>query len=440
MSTNPFSRAVACVAILWSGAWVRPASAAPDAADAARLFAEATEICERNGGKLWGRSLCGPILLVDYTDLAVLANQADAGGKLKREGPLFRGTLPEEVIIANTPTEWSGTRWTQLVGPVPTEANKRHVLLAHELFHRIQPLLKLTRPEAGNRHLDTFEGRYLLQLEWRALARAVEGTSPDDRRLAIVDALAFRHERYRLFPDAAKEEGALETNEGIAEYTGVRLGLTTDHDRQAYAVYDLSAFVSAPTFVRSFAYATGPAYGLLLDEADPGWRGKLDSGLRFDELLSNAWKLDTATGDTLEQATMRYDKDDKLRASERQRDEERRTRLAAFKAHLVEGPVLSLPLKNSNYQFNPQTLVPLEGFGTIYPTMRLTDDWGALEVERGGALVHNTPSIATVGAVGADPSGMSGDGWRLKLNPGWNVQRGERPGDLSVVRTGDPAH
>ena len=72
-------------------------------------------------------------------------------------------------------------------------------MLAHESFHRIQPLLKLTRPEAGNRHLDTLEGRYLLQLEWRALAMALEARTPEDRRAAITDALAFRHERYRQF-------------------------------------------------------------------------------------------------------------------------------------------------------------------------------------------------------------------------------------------------
>ena len=433
MLTIPFPRTAALVALLLSGVWVWPAAAAPDATDAARLFDEAREICERDHGQLWGRSLCGPILLVDYTDRAVLTNQADAGGKLVREGALFRGVLPDSVIIANTPTQWSDTWWTQLVGPMPTDAAKRHVLLAHELFHRIQPMLKLTRPEAGNRHLDTLEGRYLLQLEWRALARALEAATPADRRPAVADALAFRHERYRLFPDAAKEEGALETNEGIAEYTGVTLGLTTDRDRVAYAVYDLSAFVAAPTFVRSFAYATGPAYGLLLDQADPAWRSQLSSGLRFDELLGKALELEAPADGTLEQRTARYD-DGTLRASEVRRDEQRRTRLAAFKARLVDGPVLSLPLDHSNYQFNPQTLVPLEGFGTIYPTMRLTDDWGSLEVERDGALVRHTPPIATVSAAGADPSGTSGDGWRLKLNPGWKVQRGERPGDLAVTR------
>ena len=426
-------------AALWAAVlWPRPAAAAPDAAEATRLFDEAREICERDGGKLWGRSLCGPILLVDYTDRAVLANEADAGGKLVREGALFCGVLPEEVIISNTPTQWSDTWWTQLVGPVPAETAKRHVLLAHELFHRIQPMLKLTRPEAGNRHLDTLEGRYLLQLEWRALAKALETQKPEDRRAAITDALAFRRERYRLFPDAAKEENALETNESLAEYTGVALGLTTEHERVAYALYDLSAFVAAPTFVRSFAYATGPAYGLLLDQADPAWRSKLGSGLRFDELLSNALKLEAPAGGTLEPRTARYD-DGTLRQNEVKRDEDRQVRLAAFKARLVDGSVLSLPLKNSNYQFNPQTLVPLEGFGTIYPTMRLVDDWGSLEVERDGALVRHTPPVATVSAVGADPAGSRGNGWRLKLNPGWTIRPGERAGDLLVTRTENAA-
>ena len=61
--------------------------------------------------------------------------------------------------------EWSGTGWTQLLWPVPSEPALLRVFLAHEMFHRIQPGLGLARPEAGNRHLDTLEGRYLLQLE-----------------------------------------------------------------------------------------------------------------------------------------------------------------------------------------------------------------------------------------------------------------------------------
>jgi hypothetical protein len=426
-------RILAAATMLFAGSGT-PATAAPDRAIAAGAFAEARRICTRDDGHLWGRSLCGPILLVDYTDRGVAANQADSQGQLRDEGGIFLGTLSPDVLIANTPTEWLGTRWTQLDLPLPERADERHVMMAHELFHRIQPELGLTRNDHGNRHLDTLDGRYLLQLEWRALARALTANAQPDRRAAIADALAFRLERYRLFPDAAAEEAALEIAEGVPEYTGVRVGLETPGERTAFAVHDLERFVSAPTFVRSFAYATGPAYGLLLDEADPAWRTKLNDGQRLDQLLMAAWHIDIGARD-LAARMARYD-DGSLHASEVARDRERQARLAAFRAALVDGPVLTLPLAHTNYQFNPQTLVPLEGFGTVYPSMRLTDDWGSLEVESGGALVRRNPRIATVTARGADAGGTSGEGWRLTLDPGWTVRPGERAGDLVVTRTG----
>ena len=414
------------------------ALAAPDPAGAAAIFAEARSICDRDGGHLWGRSLCGPILLVDPTDQVILANQADPGGVLKPSSGLFTGVLPASEILANTPVEWSGVRWTELIWPLHhfgdgdgyDETAKRHVMLAHELFHRIQPGLKLTRPDGGNQHLDTLEGRYLLQLEWRALAGALRAPSVASRRAAIADALAFRQERYRLFPQAAAEEAALEINEGVPEYTGVRLGLTTPQARIDYTVHDLSAFVPAPTFVRSFAYATGPAYGLLLDQADPHWRARLGSGQGLDQLLSSALRLSPASDVKAREAA--YD-NGTLRASEQTRDAARRARLAALKARLVDGPVLTLSMSHANYQFNPQTLQSLDAFGIVYPTLRLSAPWGVLEVE-GGALVDKEMTVATVSAAGIDPSNLKGDGWRLTLNSGWTVQPGPRKGDLVVTR------
>ena len=408
------------------------AGATPSLTEATRLFADAKAVCERDGGRLWGESICGPVLLVDWHDRLIVASAADADGVLRHDGAVYRGTLPDEVIVANTPTNWSGTRWTQIVVPTPDDGAARRVLIAHELFHRVQQGLGLTRPEAANHHLDTLEGRYLLQLEWRALARALQAPDRDARRAAIADALAFRHERYRLFSSAAAEEGALELNEGVAEYTGVRLGLETAAQRTAFALHDLQAFVSAPTFVRSFAYATGPAYGLLLDDADPAWRDRIRTR-RFDELLGRALRI-ASTDVRITDLARRYD-DGPLRAAEQRRETERLARSAAFKARLVDGPVLSLPLVHSNYQFNPQTLVPLDGSGTIYPTMRLTDDWGALEVESGGALVNIGKDQAVVTAVGIARGGLAGDGWRLDLRPGWTVQPATRAGDFTIACT-----
>jgi hypothetical protein len=59
------------------------------------------------------------------------------------------------------------------------------------LFHRIQSDLGFTPEKGYNEHLDTLEGRVWMQLEWRALRRALE-SSGSDRGEAVADALAFR--------------------------------------------------------------------------------------------------------------------------------------------------------------------------------------------------------------------------------------------------------
>lgn len=417
-----------------------PAVAAVDPVRAQALFREAAQLCGRDGGALWHHSLCGPILLVDWTDGTAVANQADAGGALKAAGPVFAGKLPEDLVIANTPIEWSGSRWTELLWPLPDDVAHRHVTLSHELFHRAQLELGMVQRDGGNLHLDTLEGRILLQLEWHALARALTAPDAGARRDAIADALLFRHERYRLFPDARAEERALELNEGVAEYTGVRVGLPTPAERSAYALRDLETFIMVPTFVRSFAYATGPAWGLLLDQADPGWRDKLAAAMKsgnpsgLDEMLQAALKLPEPPAAAVKAREADYD--DTLRPREVARDQARQAHLAELKAKLVDGPVLRLPLAghHASYQFNPTTLEALGPAGVVYPTMKLSADWGVLSVEQ-GALLDKQMSVAAV-AAGASADHAQGPGWHLTLNKGWSVAPGERAGDFVVKETG----
>jgi hypothetical protein len=83
------NRAMSCVALVLTCA----AAAAPAAGeafvsainlDAARKqFQAAQEICARDGGKFWGVSLCGPILLMDPQTRTVVANRRDGEGVLK---------------------------------------------------------------------------------------------------------------------------------------------------------------------------------------------------------------------------------------------------------------------------------------------------------------------------------------------------------------------
>ena len=211
----------------------------------------------------------------------------------------------------------------------------------------------------------------------------------------------------------------------------MRLGLTTPAARTAFAIDSLKPYTPEATFVRSFAYATGGAYGLLLDAADPAWRGKLKDGARFDQLLRAAMRLPASDLASAPARARAYD-DGTLRAAEVKRDAAMKARAAAQHARFVEGPVLVLPMKHSNRQFNPQTLQPLGDLGTVYPTLRLVDDWGVLEVED-GALMAKDMTTTVVSAAGMGPAGAKGPGWRLTLKPGWTMRAGARKGDFILT-------
>jgi hypothetical protein len=398
---------------------------------AQRDFAEAKALCEADAGKLWGVSLCGPILFVNPDSRNLVANQPDAEGALVPQGGVYVGTLPQSENFANTATDWSGTHWSEIMWPLPDERSRRDTLMMHELFHRIQDKLPFApMRNASNAHLDTLDGRYTMLLEYRALIRALNATDDGERRAAIAAALLFRSDRYRLFLKASVDEKNLEMNEGLAEYTGVRLGNPQLTEAQSAALRDLKNQAEVPSLVRSFAYATGPAYGLLLDRYRPNWRTDLQTGKTLPELLQSALKLPLPTD--LEYATrqqaLRYD-GVALFATESERESKRQTRLTLYRAQFIDGPTLTIPLQKMSVQFDPRTLQPLNDLGTVYPKIRISDVWGILEVSK-SALVKGEWEAAVITAP-TDSAGspIKGDGWTLELKPGWKLIRAARKGD-----------
>jgi hypothetical protein len=386
-------------------------------------FLEAKALCDADGGKLWGISLCGPMMFVGPESRSIVANQPDAQGALTLHSGVYIGLLPKSENMGNTATEWNGTHWTEMLWSLPEDRSKRDTLMMHELFHRIQDQLKLpTGPNVENAHLDTLEGRYTLQLEYRALTRALDANTDDERRAATTDALLFRAERYRLFPQAAAEEKTLERNEGLAEYTGVRVGNAQPVEAKTAALNDLDRQAKVPTFVRSFAYATGPAYGLLLDRYQPDWRTGLQSGEGLNEILQAALKI-TLPPDleqTTQQRAVQYD-GVALRAAETEREARRKATLALYHAQFVDGPTLTLPLKKMSVQFDPRTLQPMDNLGTVYPTIRVTDLWGILEVSKGALLKRNWTAVVVVAPTDTTGNSIKGDGWTLQINSGWKL-------------------
>ncbi len=415
---------------------IAPAGTPIVLAEARAQLADAAALCAADHGALWGVSLCGPVMFVDRATRFVVANQADAHGRLRPQDGVFVGTLAADDMIANTATTWAGVRWVQVAWPLAGDRGARAVLLAHEMFHRIAGQV-VVPPSAGDCvHLDSPDGRYYLQLEWRALAAALRATADGPRRAAVVDALAFRRARRSLVLGAAATEDALELNEGLAEYTGVVVGHPDAAGRTGAALRDLAAHVDDPSFVRSFAYATGPAYGLLLDRYAPTWRAAIMHTPSLSDALAAAISPEWPEWPDVGRPAARYG-GEALRRAEDARGAERAAKLAAYRAALVEGPVLALPFRHMKIEFDPRTVQPLDGLGSIYPTLRVVDAWGTLEVT-GGALVTADWTAVVVAAprmttATAAPRRLDGAGWTLALAPGWRLVPDVRAGDLRLT-------
>lgn len=193
-------------------------------------------------------------------------------------------------------------------------------------------------------------------------------------------------------------------------------------------------------FSRSFAYITGPAYGLLLDAARPQWRDGLTGERDLAELLSDAMGLAPPTdpGSAGASAAPRYD-GERLIARENERERARLARAADYRRRFIEGPALILPLSGDvRYSFNPNTVEALDDAATIYETTRLVDEWGILEVTGGGALLRREAGRMAEARVPV-PVGLTAppsraEGWTLALNEGWHAIPAARAGDWTVER------
>lgn len=406
---KPALHVVAAAALLCLGA---PAAHAQEFAREAAAARELQQMCRGDGGRLWGASLCGPLLVADPATRRVWASQRDGQGVLQLRGEGWAGQLPNAVPIANAALDWAGQRWTMLMAPLPEDPVERRVLLAHEAWHRVQQTIGLQAQNSDCAHLETERARYLLRLEMRALAVALRSNA-SARRRAAQHALAFRMARLTEFPPAAAGEASLDRNEGLAAYTGVKLGA---EDPDIYAARTLDQYDAHDAYARAYAYATGPAYGLLLDQYRPEWRRELGRYAPADVLTMAVGGGSLSVRD-LREAAERYG-GPTMAAEERARAEEKRAQIAEMQRRYVEGPRLELPLEAMQFEFDPNQVTPVEGLGSFYRTLTLRDVWGEFRATEGAVISADFRRLTAAAPL---PGGLTGPGWRLLLNPGFRV-------------------
>ena len=380
-------------------------------------------LCERDGGRLWGVSLCAPLVIADQRTHTLATSQ-----------PAPDAPWPRVLGLVNAPIEWGGTTWVSFnwdfVAGLASPRSRRELFI-HEMFHRVQPGLGLMQLAAANEHVDAMDGRYWLRLEWRALARALQ-ESGAARVDAVRDALAFRQARRALYAGSAEDERKVEITEGLPNYTGIVVAASSPADAIASAVDLLLGTAGIPdSFVRTFPSTTIPAYGLLLDASSDGWRRRVRNTDDIGTLLMNALSVQPAADAAASAA--RYGGAE-IRRSEEQREQQRQDRLAALRRQFIDGPVLVMP-GNGSAGSNSTGAVVIPGSGTVYfGAFKASGAWGTLEAEKGVLVASDGSSRRVSAPVRRDDGTFAGDGWTFKAAPGWVVREGARRGDYEVVR------
>ena len=371
-----------------------------------------------NHKALWNVNLYGPILLVDAKTRDVFANEKDSTGILVAGTGIFRGKLPNDINIANTSIRWNGKRWAMIMLPLPANRKERLNLISHELFHRAQPTLNLISINVDNNHLDKEHGRIYLRLELEALRQAVQSPSLEIASPHIINAMMFRKLRHQMYSDADSTENILELNEGLAEYTGLIMSERSRKEMVEHLMKSAMDFQQSKTFVRSFAYQTIPLYGFLMHNfVREFWNRDITSQSNLTVYFMRSFnvKIPIDIETYTSKVWLNYN-GAQISQEEKKRQEDHARVINEMTTMFVKNPHLEIPLERMNISFNPGNLIPLENYGTVYPNLRITDNWGILTVEDGALLSADWSKVTVTIPEENSTRYVKGKGWTLELN------------------------
>jgi hypothetical protein len=393
---------------------------------ARQYFDDLKKISDADSGHFWGVPLYGPTIFINPDNRYIIANQSDRDGKLTADNGIYRGILEPSINISNTSCEWSGTFWTMVNWNAISTSNMydRRKLLIHESWHRIQKEIGIPSTVTANIYLDDMNGRTYLLLEFRALVRALLAKEISEKKDAIADALTFRQYRQSLYP--TNNENAFEVHEGMAEYTGLKLCGISDSLLYRIAAKKLQLGEDNPGLANSFAYLTGPALGLLLDNFTLGWREKVRTGAKLPDLLATAigWQPPIAKEQLQKSSELAGSKYDaaKLIADMAALAKQQEQTIDDFRNRLKAHGRLLIQNNNLPFSYNPnEKLIAFDTIGVIYKTFRLTGDFGILEVTNGIIRTNDWQYFITVAPEQITGNPLTWEGYTLQLNAGWHV-------------------
>jgi len=390
---------------------------------ASLYFKEIEEICNRDSGKLWGQNLYGPIMFVERGTRRIVANQHDNEGLLKSKEGVYTGLYPKELLLSNAPVKFGGLQYAMV--PLPEEEVDYRIKTRaiHSLFHRFQENEGVTSSPFNTTNMDEKEARLWIKLEWKALRKAINSQG-EERHLALRDALIFRGSNRELYHKYAADENRFETFEGLPTFTYTLLCTNSPEEFKSRLFENLDRIYAMQSYARSYGIIHGALYASLL--FDKGYDLKKINTDNFD--LGNAVKelynidLPAICRDVAGSLAVNYEIE-AINKEEEKRDADIKESIHRQISTFTDKPVVFLELESPYFDFEPEDIHPLDTLGTLYNSIRVSDNWGKLTVDKGGCLVSNNLKFIriTAKAFKADKNHISGEGWHLILNNDWEL-------------------
>lgn len=354
----------------------------------------------------------------------IIANEPDNEGKFILKDGLYTGKLPDNINIANTSIEWNGKKWTMVIWEAISENDKysRGKLLVHESWHRNQEDIGIKPEMTENIYLDELQSSVLLKLEFIALSRALNSNSKD-KISHLSNALTIRAYRQLIFPK--NNENMFELHEGMAEYSGYKLCGIDKKLLPKVVSKQLELSMDKEGLANSFAYLTGPAYGILFDELREGWINDVKKGESLPaigcQIINEKLPTDTTVlKENISEIITLYGVDS-LITNETKKFEYQNQLVNAYKLKFFEGDMLIIKNNNLQMGFNPQEkLIPLEN-GVVYKTMRLTGNWGIAEVANGIFRSDDWQYFILPAPTNGNTGEIKELDYNLMLDKGWKV-------------------
>lgn len=410
---------------------------------------EAKRTLIKDEGKLWGHQIWNDsIIVIDY-DNTIYSLVKLPNSKTDDDTLYYKTMEPNTLVFVNTTQKYEGKEYATVLS---NYLEDKSATIAHELFHLLQFKFRKFYGDAIN-YLDETNARILLRLEYQALRNALkainENKGAGEVKNYLKDAVTFRKERQKQYAKYLDAALALETLEGLAQYTG--LVLSTCDNKYENAIAEINQREEAETYTRPFPYATGPAYGLIFDYLNINWKNGLDKIYNFSEIyVTQVNNSELKPSKQTWQQAKKRNNFEQINMQERAREERQTQLIAYYTGLLINRPTLKVALADNNYNrsFNMNGTLTLKNKGIIYSSIRGRDkqerknfgnfatikgkdklgEAGILSYEKNGIIYFVFPLPITI-----TKTKITGEFYEIELNPNWKIIK-KKNGNMEIVK------